>query len=329
MASASSAGSDGSAWRAITGSRRRGTMRNSRSSTRPRPSVFSRLFRMCGVRANNWSCQVWSSTSTTRRVRTSFAGRVCAAIFLPTASGHAAQHSCSGVITSPDSLSPRMSLLARSMVGRILILSRRANPGTGAKNPTPLCPGGHWNWSAFYAIAELFEFPDHPRRAGALGLGTYRRTPFLVAHPLVQNQPEQSAESMGDGPDGLLVSQTRQQPAERQLEYAPFGLDRRLSRLIQQSPHMAVPLRRTRAMRLPCALVAARTHPHPRGQRLSHLECRCFRTHFGDHLHRRIQPETGHFRHALYRVLMLLHEVHGFLFHFLDVRLHQCQLLQR
>src|SRR5450759_5615573 len=114
------------------------------------------------------------------------------------------------------------------------IIAAGENPGTGAKNPTPLRPGGHWNWSAFYAIAELFEFPDHPRRAGALGLGTYRRTPFLVAHPLVQNQPEQSAESMGDGPDGLLVSQTRQQPAERQLEYAPFGLDRRLSRLIQQ-----------------------------------------------------------------------------------------------
>src|ERR1019366_4923829 len=61
-----------------------------------------------------------------RRVRTSFAGLVCPAMFLPTASGHAAQQSCSGVIISPDSFSPRMSLLARSMVGRILILSRRA-----------------------------------------------------------------------------------------------------------------------------------------------------------------------------------------------------------
>src|SRR5450759_4233607 len=186
-------------------------------------------------------------------------------------------------------------------------MSRGGNPRTGAKNPTLSCPGGHWNWSAFYAIAELSEFPDHPRRARALRFGTYRRTPFLVADPLVQNQPEQSAESMSDGPDGLLVSQTRQQPAECQLEYAPFGLDRRLCRLIQQPPHMAVPLRRTRAVRLPCALVAARTHPHPRGQRLGHFESRCLRTHFGDHLHRRIQPETGHFRHALDRVLMLLH----------------------
>ena len=60
---------------------------------------------------------------------------VCPAIFLPTASGHAAQHSCSGVITSPDSLSPRMSLLARSMVGMFLVLSRRV--GRGGVNGFP------------------------------------------------------------------------------------------------------------------------------------------------------------------------------------------------
>src|ERR1019366_5704624 len=41
--------------------------------------------------------------------------------------GHAAQQRCSGVITSPDNLSPRMSLLARSMVGGIsaIALTRR------------------------------------------------------------------------------------------------------------------------------------------------------------------------------------------------------------
>ena len=56
---------------------------------------------------------------------------------------------------------------------------------TGAKNPTPSRPGIRWNWPAFYAIAELVEFPDHPRCARAFGLGTYRRTPFFVAHPFV------------------------------------------------------------------------------------------------------------------------------------------------
>src|ERR1035441_9178183 len=88
--------------------------------------------------------------------------------------------------------------------------SRGANPGTGSKNPTHSCPGHRRKWTAFYAIAELLEFPDHSRSASALRLGTYRRTAFLVAHPLVQNQPKQSAKPMGDGPDGLLISQTRQ-----------------------------------------------------------------------------------------------------------------------
>jgi hypothetical protein len=66
----------------------------------------------------------------------------------------------------------------------------RGNPGTGAKNPTPSRPGARWKWSALHAIAELVEFPDHPSCARAFGLGTHRRTPFLVAHPLVQNQPK-------------------------------------------------------------------------------------------------------------------------------------------
>jgi len=37
--------------------------------------------------------------------------------------------------------------------------SSRRGPGR-VENPTPSCPGGRWKWSAFYAIAELLEFPD-------------------------------------------------------------------------------------------------------------------------------------------------------------------------
>src|ERR1019366_5874067 len=107
-----------------------------------------------------------------------------------------------------------------------------------------------WKWSAFHAIAELVELISYPRCAYAFGLGTYRRTPLLVAHPLVQNQPKQSAKPMGNGPDGLLVSQARQQPVKCQFKYAPFDLYRRLSRLIQKLPHVMIPLRRARAVRL-------------------------------------------------------------------------------
>src|ERR1035437_732209 len=87
---------------------------------------------------------------------------------------------------------------------------------TGSKNPTHSCPGDRWKWSAFYAIAEFLEFPHHACGARAFGLGTHRWPPFLVADPLMEDHPQHSAESMGDGPDGLLVPQTRQQPAEGQ-----------------------------------------------------------------------------------------------------------------
>ena len=66
-----------------------------------------------------------------------------------------------------------------------------------------------WKWSTFYAIAEFAEFLDHSRGARALGLGAHRWTPFLIADPLVENEPKQSAQSMGGGPDGLLVFQAR------------------------------------------------------------------------------------------------------------------------
>src|ERR1035437_9106168 len=68
---------------------------------------------------------------------------------------------------------------------------------------------------------------------------------------------------------------------------APWPLRKPLpdrSRLIQKPPHVMIPLRRARAVRLPCALFVARTHPYPRGQRLGHFESRCLGTDFGDHL---------------------------------------------
>src|ERR1700693_3437729 len=135
---------------------------------------------------------------------------------------------------------------------------------TGSKNLCRSCLGTRQKWSAFYTIAEGFEFLDHAGRTPALGLGAYRGAPFLVADTPMQNHPEQSAKSMGDGPDGLLVSHAREQPLKRHLKYAPFDFDRSLSSLIQKTPHGAVALRRPRAFRLAGALFVARTYSHPR-----------------------------------------------------------------
>src|ERR1039457_6845276 len=104
---------------------------------------------------------------------------------------------------------------------------------TRANNPTRTCPSDRRKGSAFHAIAELLEFPDHACGPCAFGLGTHRRTPFLVADPLMEDQPEQLAEPMGDGPDGLFVSQPRQQAMKCHFKYASFDLDRGLSCLVQ------------------------------------------------------------------------------------------------
>src|ERR1017187_6717692 len=50
-------------------------------------------------------------------------------------------------------------------------------------------------------IAELLEFLDHSGSARTLGLGTDRRTAFVVVDSLMQNLPKHSAKSMGYGPD--------------------------------------------------------------------------------------------------------------------------------
>src|SRR5258707_10729443 len=58
----------------------------------------------------------------TRRVRPRGAARVCDAIFLPTACGHAAQANSSARIVSPGSLNPWMSLLGRSILIRSIFV---------------------------------------------------------------------------------------------------------------------------------------------------------------------------------------------------------------
>jgi hypothetical protein len=91
---------------------------------------------------------------------------------------------------------------------------------------------------------------------------------------------------MSDGPNGLLVLPARLQFVKCDFKDTAFDFYRCMSCLIQQSPHGAVALRRTRAFRLTRSLFFDRTHPYPRCPILSRFEGRCFGTHFGDSLHR-------------------------------------------
>jgi hypothetical protein len=84
--------------------------------------------------------------------------------------------------------------------------------------------------------------PDHgsqaPRPTGPLiSLGPELFgdgwAPFFVTNSLVQDQPNQPALSMGNGPDGLVVSQARDRAAIDNLEDASFGLYGCVGRLIE------------------------------------------------------------------------------------------------
>src|SRR4029077_11086420 len=93
-------------------------------------------------------------------------------------------------------------------------------------------------------ITEFSQFSDHASGAVALGFDADRRSTFFVVYALVQNLPDQSAEAMGNRPDGLLIGEPCPQTAKRPLKHAAFRLYRRMCRLIQEPPQVAVAFRR-------------------------------------------------------------------------------------
>jgi hypothetical protein len=61
----------------------------------------------------------------------------------------------------------------------------------------------------FDPIVEASQLPDHSRSAPLLGLFVDGRAPFFVTDCLVQDQPDQPTLSMGNRPNGLIVSHAR------------------------------------------------------------------------------------------------------------------------
>ena len=75
-------------------------------------------------------------------------------------------------------------------------------------------------------ITERSQFADHLTRPHFLCLHADGRTAFFVPNALVQNLPDQTTEPMGDGPDGLSVSQARDEPAVHDRENRPLRCNR-------------------------------------------------------------------------------------------------------
>ena len=64
----------------------------------------------------------------------------------------------------------------------------------------------------------------------------------------MQDQPDQLALPMGNGPDGLRVPEARYRAAIDNLEDASFGLDCGVGRLVEKAPHVAVAIGRSVAL---------------------------------------------------------------------------------
>src|SRR5215467_4235261 len=95
----------------------------------------------------------------------------------------------------------------------------------------------------FDSVAEAAKFPDHSISAVSSCLCTQRGTSLFVTQTAMENNPDQATKPMGDGPDSLIVSQTRYQSAVDDLKNGSFRLDRSVGSLIQNPPHVAVALR--------------------------------------------------------------------------------------
>ena len=74
----------------------------------------------------------------------------------------------------------------------------------------------------FDPIPKLSKLPDHLPSAQLLRSFAYGDAAFFVTNSLVQDQPDQSALSMGNGSDGLVMSQAGNGAVIHDLEDASF-----------------------------------------------------------------------------------------------------------
>jgi hypothetical protein len=75
----------------------------------------------------------------------------------------------------------------------------------------------------FDPVAEASELPKHLPRAELLRSFGDRRAPFLVTDSVVQDQPDQATLSTGNGPDSLIMSETRDRTTINNFEDTSFS----------------------------------------------------------------------------------------------------------
>src|SRR5260370_38818348 len=82
---------------------------------------------------------------------------------------------------------------------------------------------------------------------------------------------------MGNGSDGLIMSQARDRAAIDNVEDISFGPGCGVGRLVENAPHVAVALRGLGGLVYACALFFAGAGAHPRGKAFFGGKGRCGR----------------------------------------------------
>jgi len=134
---------------------------------------------------------------------------------------------------------------------------------------------------------------------------------------------------MGNGPDGLIMSQARDRAARDNLEDASFGLHGGVGGLIENAPHVAVAFWRPVAVVHARALLVSGAGAHPRGELLFGRKGRCSGTDFGNDLLCGVHSQTGHLRQPLDCILVRMEQTGHLLVQLADLLLEELQLLQR
>src|SRR5688572_16302245 len=86
--------------------------------------------------------------------------------------------------------------------------------------------------------AETAQFADHLARTHFLRLCADGRPAFLVPHALVQDLPDQSTESVGDGPNRLGMSEAWDDLTVDDGKDRPLGFHRGVSGLVEDASHL-------------------------------------------------------------------------------------------
>src|ERR687898_427274 len=113
---------------------------------------------------------------------------------------------------------------------------------TRVENHSRSCRAARWSRREFDAIAETSQFADHLARSHLLSLFTDGWAAFLIANALMKNLPNQPTEPVGDGTNGLTVSESRDEPSVDDGEDRALRFDRGIRRLVEDAAHLPVAL---------------------------------------------------------------------------------------